>query len=397
MAPIPIPSTSSTNRRRRRPTSSWISIAATLALTGYATYRLACWAWNTNKEKEEDEEEKDVLQGPCLKNVRSERFAMTAEEELMNALKACGPLLKEAVNLSTDCTAEVKALKKLRKKDQKQQSVEEDSSNDNCDWKQKQEIWEKIKEKSITRLLLIIYSQPLIILILYIQILILRRRALQNDKAVVNCDTRKELFTRTLDNFFSKTIPKLSSVIQQSVHSRLCFWTVATTLQVHKSEFEAGIHAVRWNFDAETQDRISTFVVDFDQELPPRDTTEKSEGNALKKLINCISDDENEADSILKETWDILESPIFRDAWKDTISDFPSFGSSMHLAVDKIFLQNESTIADVKHTLPLATIITKLKKSSEYLFYFENGGTEMVSRLLNFPTVLILARSCLES
>jgi hypothetical protein len=397
MAPIPIPSSSSTNRRRRRPTPSWLSVAATLALTGYATYRLACWAWNTNKEKEDDEEENDVLQGRCRKNVSSERFTITAEEELMNALKACGPLLMEAVDASTDCTAEVKALKKLRKKDQKQQSVEEDGSYDNCEWKQKQEIWEKIKEKSITRLLLITYSQPLIILILYVEILILRRRALQHDKAVVNCDARKELFTRTLDNFFSKTIPKLSFVLQKSVHSRLCFWTVATTLQMYKSEFEAGIQAVRWNFDAETQDRISTFVVDFDQELPPRDTAKESEGNALKNIINCFSNDENEADSILKETWDILESPFFRDAWKDAISDFASFGHSMRLAVDKLFLQNDSTIVDVQHTLPLATIITKLKKSSEYLFYFENGGAEMVSRLLNFPTVLILARSCLES
>jgi hypothetical protein len=387
-------STSSTTRRRRRPTSSWISVAATLALTGYATYRLACWAWNTSKEREGDEEENDELQGPCVEyNMRSKRssgdhkydnssskmetfvFTVTAEEELMNALKACGPMLKEAVNISTDCTSEVKSLKRLRKKAQKQ-SVDEDSND--CDWKQKQEIWEKIKEKSITRLILITYSQPLIILILHIQILILRRRSLQNEKAV-DCDTRQELFTRTLENFFSISIPKLSSAIEKSVHNRLCFWTVTTTLEMHKSEFEAGIHAVRWNFDAETDKSISNFVVDLDQELPMR------------------NNGENEADSILKETWDILESPLFTDAWKDAISDFASFGNAMRLAVDNLFLQNDSIIAEVKQTLPLATIITKLKKSSEYLFYFDNGDTAMVSRLLYFPTVTNLARSCLES
>jgi hypothetical protein len=64
-------------------------------------------------------------------------FTVTAEEELMNALKACGPMLKEAVNISTDCTSEVKSFLRWQKKAQKQ-SVDEDSND--CDWKLKQEI-----------------------------------------------------------------------------------------------------------------------------------------------------------------------------------------------------------------------------------------------------------------
>jgi hypothetical protein len=35
--------------------------------------------------------------------------------------------------------------------------------------------------------------------------------------------------------------------------------TITTTMDMHKSEIKAGIHAVCWNFDAETEQSISTF------------------------------------------------------------------------------------------------------------------------------------------
>ena len=69
-------------------------------------------------EREGDEEENDELQGPCVEYSMSSKrssgdhkydnssskietfaFTVTAEEELMNALKACGPMLKEAVKI----------------------------------------------------------------------------------------------------------------------------------------------------------------------------------------------------------------------------------------------------------------------------------------------------------
>jgi hypothetical protein len=58
-------------------------------------------------------------------------FTVTAEEELINALKACGPMLKEAIKISTDCTSEVKSLKRLRKKAQKMKIVKTVIGNKN--------------------------------------------------------------------------------------------------------------------------------------------------------------------------------------------------------------------------------------------------------------------------
>jgi hypothetical protein len=415
MAPSPAAVASSTTRRRRRPTSSWISIAATLAVTGYATYRLACWAWN-NSKKEDDEEENVAIQGRFygkndaigyysrnstirssqssdIQKMRHVALTATAEEELINALRACGPLLKDAVNASTDYSSEVKSLKNLRRQAQRKGADEDNNSND----LQQQELWEKIKEKSITRLLLTAYSQPLIILILYIQILILRRHSMQKEENnMIDCNTRKELFTRTLEYFFLKSLPKLSSAIECSVHSRLCCWTVTTTMDMRKSEFEAGVHTVQWNFNAENEDNISTFLVDVNQEPIQRNSFD----NDRITELNAPNDISNEAVAILEETWDILESPLFKDAWKEVISDFNSFGMTIRLAVDNIFQRNENITAapEVTTTLPLATIITKLKKSSDLLYFFENekGETASVSHLLNFPSVTHLARSCLS-
>mmetsp|Transcript_4261 Transcript_4261/g.6305 ORF Transcript_4261/g.6305 Transcript_4261/m.6305 type:complete len:386 (+) Transcript_4261:54-1211(+) len=372
----------STARRRRRPTSL-ISMTAAVAVTAYATYRLVHWAWNSGKTENEDdlltEEVKCCESNNSGLNSASKRRSDTGtkgilnspssaaiEEELISALKACAPLLTKAVNSSTDYSSEVKSLQQNRTKKQPETSA--------FDKQQESLLWETIKRKSITRLLLTVYAQILIILIMYIQILVMRRRGITQESS----NTRKEVFTETLNYFFSKSLPELSSALETAVQSRLCFWNVTTIMSMSQSEFEAGLDAVRWNVDAETKDIIASFVV-------------KQQTDAL----------DADARDVLEETWDILESPLFGNAWKEIISNTTAFGVALKFTLDTAFVPKKGEDAVQTTTMPLAKIITGLKKSSNFLYYLDYKEEEewerrkSISQFLLLPSVTALANSCL--
>jgi len=384
------PFASSTARRRRRPTSSLISMTAAVAVTAYATYRLVHWAWNSGKTENEDDlltEEANRRDSsnsrldsannratPTLrqsdtgtKGILNPPSSAAMEEDLISALKACAPLLTKAVNSSTDFSSAVKSLQQNRTKRQPETTE--------FDKQQESLLWETIKRKSITRLLLTIYAQILIILIMYIQILLMRRRGITHESS----NTRKEVFTETLNYFFSKSLPELSSALETAVQSRLCFWNVTTIMSMSQSEFEAGLDAVRWNFDAETKDTISSFVV--------------------KQQIDTLDAD---ACDVLEETWDILESPLFGNAWKEVISNTTAFGVALKFTLDTVFVSKKGEDAVQTTTMPLAKIVTGLKKSSTFLYYLDYKGEEeawetqkSISQFLLLPSVNALANSCL--
>ena len=356
----------------------------------------------SNINEDAEQEHSDGGQNMHGSERRQQRM-IQSNKEIMSAMREFAPTLKKIVDSNTDYSLEVKTLKQLRKKlkkpsQQRQQKAETNEVDglmsstarafDSDDEERERELWEGVKRKSITRLLLTAYAHTLLFLVLYIQILILGRLQLDEEKEekahdadfpVKRNESSKVVLTKTYEFFFARGLPALSSAIEAAVDKRLCCWTVMNIDQMSEREFEAGIDAVRWNFDSENA--ITSFVVQGNEVL-----------DQVKDLINRV---------VLEETWDIMESPLFANAWKESIGQtlIELKGIWMHVFKDR---RNELSDPS-KLKFPLATIVTRLRNCSN-LFYCEDKGEKtnndrmnaQLSRLFSLQSVGALGNACIN-
>lgn len=188
--------------------------------------------------------------------------------ETVSTLSNFLPTMQSIIEKQTKTTFETRELKRIRRQKQKVKSsstaasstnnIQDSTSNNNISQYSEQELWDKIKIKTMTRLLSSLYGHTLLYMVLIVQIHLLCGRiyylqdvnSLDNNMATsvgtppneseFDNDTsnhqhhhtskvHKMVLTKTYDYFFTKGLPMLIEAIQESASHRLQDWHVLQT------------------------------------------------------------------------------------------------------------------------------------------------------------------------
>jgi hypothetical protein len=393
---------SSAQRRRRNkggsPGSS-LSSLATKAFAAYGAYKAASWAWGKIYSKDEDEPSSQSGSESTRNtaNTTSRRVQFQSNKsffrkrashlercsrETLSMLGTFLNTLQSTIERHTDFTKEMKMLKQLRN-GQVADAVDGEATPT------KQELWDRIKTKSITRMIVTVYAHSILILLLTVQINLLGGRIFREQISEHNAvgseeesssrnetqsgensveggedsSSHKQVLLQSLDYFFQHGIKKLVESVQLAVETSVSHWKVVPddndddegnsmrTCSLTLDQFEGGMQQIRNILD---------------------------EGLLLEKYIDRLEADSDsceseEARQILYESLDILESPVFETAKKDVVN--VTFDVLRNHGYAPLF--DDSGEGDT-HLLspPLATIVTKLKKITKGFYHSSSDDSE---------------------
>jgi peroxin-3 len=356
------------DRRRRRGGPSLTTVVTTAAVA-YGTYRLASWVfdtWNGNNSEDEENEmhEPEAMQSMPARSLRPSYATidrrtrqvrrMQCRVETAKALNDFLPTLKKILEEQTNFSGETRQLKQLRVTPQLDSSIS------------KSDLWDAIQLKSVTRLVATAYSYTLLSLTLNVQLHLLGARLLQqqqqldeaneNDSGFDDSTSRhKIVLTRTLDEFFQQSVPSLVNVLMKTIKEALVDWDVTdtTSLEITSDKFQEKLTQIRMTME---QSPLITFIV------PESDKAQEA-GD-----INPI------AKYILDETWDIMESPAWEVAERDSLDTV--FHMVRAQGWDPAIFGS-----DQEKSKPLAVVVTKLRHTVTDVFYKNEGLFAELDRL----------------
>jgi len=452
-------------RRRQRPPNplQTATTVATVAVAAYGTYRLASWAWNSfwNDEDTEDRE----AGTSCVENSHRRRQAsqhgtplthntskhrrralmrqhrlQRCRSEVIAALADFLPTLKAAVERSTDFGVETEQLKGIRKAkaERMRKRLETDANKANGNGvgketneeedknevdeeeehaeerRQESQLWESIKVKSLSRLLVTAYGHSLLLLVLTVQVHLLGGRLFREEEAEaeeevlqaadqdtskkdevnisVNGDamsaasslglqsrtkskssrsssmpsyqaTHRAVLTQTYGQFFSSGLVELLSAVEEGVTQVFAEYDVTDpdSMNISAEQFWRAMDQVRAVVEGNRSEMIRSVLAQY---IVP------SEDNADNAIADPI------AAHILEETWDVLESPTFAAADRDVLDR--TFVMLIEGGWGGIFPPNCADIVPVGVpqaglTRPLAQVVTQLRRTAN-TFYACAGG-----------------------
>ena len=416
------PPSNSTRGRRKRPAYTSLSTVLTYAAVAYTTYQFVSWAWNhVPKERlEKDEEEEDEeyeedeyeevtvdemesvgrsvrfdeghspsrpaaasttttpvvtppLMTPALWRLRRQRMER-CREETSRALEGFFSTVRRIIEEQTDTSNETKELRKIR--------AERDQDVDGTIRQQEKQLWETIKVRSITRMVATAYAHTILFLVLTVQVNLLGGRLFEQQISVKSKklgeasgtedyqSSHRLVLTNTYEYFFERGLVSLIKTVEGKVAEALPDWDVMdpSCLHMTKEQFSAGIQRVRVSIeddgghatDSRSRRAQTRCLLRF--VMPPSHTME------LQKVQDILARD------ILDETWDLLESPVFKDSQSDSINT--TFDVLRDQFWAKLFEAIEYTDqTDSRFTTkPLATVLTRLKKTSSSFFESPEDG-----------------------
>lgn len=396
----------SRNRKKASKPSTFSSIA-TKALAAYGAYWFLSWAWRefgtnpTIKKDSEETHEKscldplDVMQkssGDCRKNRhqlsmsivrrRQQRIAF-CRKETINTMDSLLVTLKNTIESQTDFSKQITALKQMRNTDSlplsKQTGYERTLKRD---------LWDEIKIKSVTRLVVTVYAHSLLVLLLIVQIHVLggtlfREQLNQEPKDRVpqsqlgqeqslmeellqseeEQSSYHKIMVQTYETFFSRVVSALVIDIQKVVGSELSKWNVIDEREqkvcnITLHDFEDGINRIRKNLD-----RIQLG----------------------QYLCEILSPGENLSDAnvhlAFEESLDVLESPVFENVNEETIN----------MTFDVVGMKGYAPLFHGSDQ-PLVNVITKLKNICNIFYTSPNESNEerWVDRPMNsYPNTFL--------
>lgn len=362
------------NRRRGRnaqPLTVGTMVAA--AAFAYGAYRIGNWAWESWNHRSDDMDDplvrREVLVSETPR-IQRQRWRLRRQrlercrEEAVNALSDFLPTLRRKIEELTDTSKDTKALKQLRS------STDEDRRD------QEKDLWNTIKTKALTRLVATAYAHTVLYLVLTVQVHLMGGKlfeeqahtsetsssvggSLASGRMASYHESHRIVLTRTYEFFFDQGIQLLLAAVERAVDVVVGDWDVThpSSVNTSREKLDTAIQDICQNLEGRTPGRsparrprsMLRFL------LPPE-----------QGLGSIVADDM--AQSILDETLDILESPVFEDAQRDAIT------STLDLMRDKswskIFLetnmpQHAPSSWGVK---PLATVVSKLKATSKSFF-----------------------------
>ncbi|KAL7494894.1 hypothetical protein ACHAWT_003449 [Skeletonema menzelii] len=301
-----------------------------------------------------------------IRNSRMERCRLEASRAMMDFL----PTLKKAIIKETDITAEMEELKSIRV--QKKESGGGEQGHDSR--ARERELWNSIKNKSLTRLLTTIYAHTIVFLVLTVQVNLLGGRLLREEQQEESQEqssspsseesdryrsSHKTVLAKTYHHVFSKGIPSLVEAVAKAIDDVLQNWDVLGGDDVSPDDVSSWMETVRDSIEKRQQKGNASALVQF---IIP-DLTEHSSEESMDELARYILD----------ETYDLLESPSYAHAERMCLNI-----TFTHLRLDgyaKLF--SSPTINDrgqheengSEERKPLAKVITHLQKQTVATFY----------------------------
>jgi hypothetical protein len=361
----------------------------------YGAYRLADYWFSNNRDddvevQEEEETSEGILQGLLDLSGRS-RTKITARspqippaltwkdrrqrlarcrEETRKALHNFLPTVRTAIEQATNTSKETKELKKLR-------------AEKSDDEERQAELWETIKTSASTRMVSTAYAHTILVLVLTVQIHLLGGKLFQKQQQQEQSEedmeayqtSHRQALLRTYDYFFDKGLLSLVQTVRRSVSHVLGDWDVSdpSSLNMTQDMLEQALQEIRnvvlYGTSKRTSRRRPRSLLRF--LLPP-------------ETIGAEESDDDLSQSILDETWDLLESPVLEDAQEECLN--VTFDAMRDQGYSKLFDSEQTT------TQPLAKVITQFKQTSNTFYNHQetSSSNDYYSSLEKLPCVLEL-------
>ena len=277
------------NRRRRQrnhhppppppPSSSLMGNLATAAVVAYGTYRVAGWAWDTiwndndydnnnsgngnyrmpaqtGRTQQQQTQQQQQQRRRYRWDLRRDRLVQ-CREECRKTLQKFLPAIRSQIEDRTDVSQETARLKQIRARDKKKKNkmkknnnVVDDNSGaaatvDDDDDDERAELWETIKVRAVTRLVVTAYANTLMFLVLTVQVNLVAGRLFQNDDNTNDSEysadngssgggdnnnnsttandkeAHRLVLTRTYQYFLNQGLDRLMSAVEDAVQDAL--------------------------------------------------------------------------------------------------------------------------------------------------------------------------------
>lgn len=354
-----------TRDRKKATKSPTFSSIATKALAAYGAYKVLSWAWREFGANPTDEDSEESHEESCLPTngqYRKNRHRLTmsiarrrqhrlayCQKEAINTMSSLLITLKNTIDSQTDFSKQIKDLKQMR-------------SGRLEDFQTKRDLWDEIKTKAITRLVVTVYSHSLLTLLLTVQIHVLggtlfrsqlKQQELGDDAAKSQSGPDQCLFAehrqveeeeeeerssyhkilvQTYENFFRVAVGSLVNDIEKVVDSELSKWNVideheekVCSITLH--DLEDGMNCIRQKID---HLQIGQYICEI-----------LSDGE-----ISCDDD----ARLAFEESLDVLESPVFENVYREVIN----------MTFDVVGMKGYAPLFN-DGDQPLVSVITKMK------------------------------------
>mmetsp|Transcript_26767 Transcript_26767/g.40486 ORF Transcript_26767/g.40486 Transcript_26767/m.40486 type:complete len:399 (-) Transcript_26767:50-1246(-) len=390
----------SSNRRtsKRSVISSAASIIGTAAVA-YGAYKAIELAWNYWNEdrgklrmRNDDfvpgsEPPRNFQNSQLRWQMRRQRI-LRCQEEAINALGDFLPTLRRCIEELTDTSKETKLLKELRTTE----------ANENRRLKE-QELWKTIKINAFAQLIVTAYAHNILFLVLTVQVHLLGGKLLEeqlgsrdtsssfgadslaSDRMASYQESHRIVLSRTYEYFFGQGLQLLVDSTMQAVDVALEDWDVThpSSINTTTEMLDEGIKEVCKKLEERggRSCRRPMSILRFLQ--PPQ-----------HGLDSSVNDDL--ANSILDETFDLIESPVFQDAQRDCHSSILKL--MYEESWSKIFIDPQSPNSSPQPK-PLATVVTKLKRTSRS-FFGERSVNKQTPRVNLYVLTLERIPSVLE-
>ena len=363
-------------RRRRRPPShpspfSSAASVATAAALAYGAYRLGSYVWNSYHQEDgyyhSDDDMCECHEDPRDRNIhgdtrcsyRSRRSRgdwsefnhrqrshrpppqegndggnannlhvssmvrngrlVRCRTETTRAMMDFLPTLKKTVAKLTDVGLETEQLKLLRVQRRERNDVTEEERT------RERELWNAIKNKSVTRLVTTVYAHTIVFLVLTVQVNLLGGRLLREEGGdeVTGLDRYRSshqiVLAKTYNHIFANGIPSLVEAVSTVVETVVQGWDVLGSVNdgpfvkkkdcVSLQDISSWMEKVRDEIELRPRRGISSSSALARFIIPEEDKA----GNNQDGMSNNESSNEL-AKYILDETYDLLESPTFANS-----------------------------------------------------------------------------------
>mmetsp|Transcript_14601 Transcript_14601/g.21525 ORF Transcript_14601/g.21525 Transcript_14601/m.21525 type:complete len:400 (+) Transcript_14601:266-1465(+) len=378
-----------TSKRRLIPTAASLIGSAVVA---YGAYKAIEFAWNYWDDEPNQEEEvpmhHDLVPDEPSRNFQTSQLRwqmrrqriLRCQEEAVNALGDFLPTLRRCIEELTDTSKETKSLKELRTAE----------VNENRRLKE-QELWRTIKIKAFAQLIATAYAHNILFLVLTVQVHLLGGKLLEeqlsgrdtsssfgadslaSDRMASYQESHRIVLSRTYEYFFGQGLKLLVDSTVRAVEFTLEDWDVT-----HPSSINT------------TKEMVHQAIADICKKLEERGGRSSRRAMSILRFLqppehgfdSSVTDDL--ANSILDETLDLIESPVFQDAQRDCHSSVLKL--MCEHSWSKIFVDPRSPNASIQPK-PLATVVTKLKRTSRSFFGERSVGKQTARANLYVPTL----------
>lgn len=307
--------------------------------------------------------------------------------ETLGALESFMDTLKSSIESKTDFSRETKKLKQMRKKKSAatvlDKDTEENRDDDNDSAISKQErLWKEIQVQSMTRMICSVYVHTVLYLLLTAQIHLLGGYIFrdniktENEEEVnstnnhepnvigMDVSVHKAVLMKTYEYFFDKGIVRLLGKVKAAVQRETQGWVTISS--------ESGLGSISLDDFMQTIDKIREIEGDnlfLDMIRPYEEDAENEAHHSLAK-------------SIIDETLDVMESPVFEEATQESLN--------VSFDITKSQLHTDLFNNDQKSTL-FVHAFGKLKKITNVLYEKPRPSNEVeelfCENTVKFPNI----------